>query len=139
MSVYANVVELIRRHHASEGNVVLDLGCGFGAIAEAGRDLGLTYIGFDNDTHSVKDRADRGFQAVEVDLSDLSRLQSIIEAQLNGRSLAAVTALDFLEHITNGVALLDLFPTVVPVQRLPGVLGPSPFRTPRTSILRPSF
>ena len=112
VSVYANAVELLRRHHASEGNVVLDLGCGFGAIAEAVRDLGLTYIGFDNDRHSVKDLVDRGFEATEVDLSDLSRLQSLIEAQLNGRPLAAVTALDFLEHITNGVALLDLLHTL---------------------------
>ena len=108
VSVYSNVVELLRRHHASEGTVVLDLGCGFGAIAETVRDLGLTYIGLDNDPTSIKDLVDRGFEATEVDLSDHSQLQSLIETQLHGRPLAAVTALDFLEHITNGVDLLNV-------------------------------
>ena len=112
VSVYANVVELLQRHRPTEGSVVLDLGCGFGAIAEAVRDLGLTYIGFDNDASSVKDLIDRGFEASEVDLSDPSRLQSFIESQLNGRPLAAITTLDFLEHITNGVALLNVLRAV---------------------------
>lgn len=107
VSVYGNVVKLLGRHRVSEGNVVLDLGCGFGAIADAVRDLGLTYIGFDSDKRSVKDLVDRGFEATAVDLSDPSALQSLIEAQLRGRQLAAVTALDFLEHITSGVALLE--------------------------------
>lgn len=33
-SVYSNVVDLVSVHRASGGKVVVDLGCGFGAIAE---------------------------------------------------------------------------------------------------------
>jgi glycosyltransferase involved in cell wall biosynthesis/2-polyprenyl-3-methyl-5-hydroxy-6-metoxy-1,4-benzoquinol methylase len=108
VSVYGNVMELIRQHHASEGNVVLDLGCGFGSIAEPVQDLGLTYIGLDSDHRSVKDLVDRGFEAAEVDLSDPSGLSARIGAQLNGRQLAAITALDFLEHISSGAELLEV-------------------------------
>ncbi len=106
-SVYSHVVDLVRRHHGSDGAVVLDLGCGFGSIAEPIRDLGLSYIGLDSDPVSVKDLIDRGFEAAEVDLSDPSRLPGIIEAVANGRQLAAITALDFLEHITHGPDLLE--------------------------------
>jgi len=107
-SVYSRVVELVRRHRTSSGKVVLDLGCGFGAIAEPIRALGLSYVGLDNDRQSVHDLVDRGFEAIEVNLSDPTRVLALIESALDNRPLAAITALDFVEHITSGPALLRI-------------------------------
>ena len=60
-SVHSHVVGLLRQHHAAEGKVVLDLGCGFGATAEAIRDFGFSYVGLDSDPRSVQELTQRGF------------------------------------------------------------------------------
>ena len=99
---------LLRQHHAAEGKVVLDLGCGFGATAEQIREFGLSYVGIDSDIRSVQDLTQRGFEAAEVDFSDTAQLRAVIESQLDGRPLAAITAVDLLGHITDGRALLEL-------------------------------
>jgi glycosyltransferase involved in cell wall biosynthesis len=105
------VVDLVGVHRASAGKVVVDLGCGFGAIAEPIRDLGLEYIGLDQDSRSVQDLVDRGFEAKTGNLSDPTLVLPLIESVLDGRPLAAITAINFLEHITTGPALLDLIHT----------------------------
>ena len=89
---------------------MLDLGCGcgFGATAEAIRDFGFSYVGLDSDPRSVQDLTQRGFEAAEFDLSDTARLHEVIESQLDGRPLAAITAVDLLGHISDGRALLEL-------------------------------
>jgi glycosyltransferase involved in cell wall biosynthesis len=102
------VVDLVGVHRASGGKVVVDIGCGFGAIAEPIRDLGLEYIGLDQDSRSVQDLVDRGFEAKAENLSDPTLVVPLIESVLDGRPLAAITAIDFLEHITTGPALLEL-------------------------------
>ena len=99
---------LLRQHHAAEGKVVLDLGCGFGATAEQIREFGLSYVGIDSDIRSVQDLTQRGFEAAEVDFSDTAQLRGVIESQLDGRPLAAITAVDLLGHITDGRGLLEL-------------------------------
>jgi GT2 family glycosyltransferase len=108
VSVYANVVELVRRHRVLGGQVLLDLGCGFGAIAEPVRDLGLSYVGVDNDERCLVDLKKRGFEVAEMDLSDPSRLRPFLEPLLDGRSIAALTVLDVLEHFTCGPELLEV-------------------------------
>jgi glycosyltransferase involved in cell wall biosynthesis len=107
-SVYSHVVDLLGAHRASGGKVVIDLGCGFGAIAEPIRDLGLEYIGLDHDGRSVQDLTDRGFEARAGNLSDPGVVVPLMESVLDGRPLAAITAIDFLECITTGPALLEL-------------------------------
>jgi glycosyltransferase involved in cell wall biosynthesis len=111
-SVYSNVVDLVGVHRASGGKVVVDLGCGFGAIAEPIRDLGLEYVGLDQDSRSVQDLMDRGFEAKTGNLADPRLVLPLIESVLDGRPLAAITVIDFLDHITTGPALLDLLHTL---------------------------
>jgi glycosyltransferase involved in cell wall biosynthesis/2-polyprenyl-3-methyl-5-hydroxy-6-metoxy-1,4-benzoquinol methylase len=106
-SVYANVVELARRHRRLDGKVVLDLGCGFGAIAQPITALGLHYIGLDSDRRGLDDLREHGFEANELDLSNPSMLGAQLEAVLDGRTLAVLTMLDVLEHLTNGPEVLD--------------------------------
>ena len=70
-SMYGNVIALLRNCVTTTG-LHLDIGCGFGAIAEPVRDeLGLTYVGFDLATDGLDSLRERGFDAHQVDLSDL--------------------------------------------------------------------
>lgn len=104
-SVYSNVVSLITDFGAREG-VHLDIGCGYGAIAEPLRELGLEYIGFDADQASLQNLESRGFDVKQIDLGRLDETIKQIEAALGDRRLASISIIDTLEHITNGPVLL---------------------------------
>ena len=105
-SVYSHVVGLVQRHRLPAGDVVLDLGCGYGSMAEPIRDLGLTYVGIDVDPDAVSDLVGRDFEAAVSNLADPSQLASVLDPLLRDRPLAAILALDFLEHITSAPAVL---------------------------------
>lgn len=101
-TIYETVVGLLRDHHGRDGEVVVDLGCGFGAIAEPVRDqLGLVYLGVDIEETGLKDLAERGFETAQVDLAEPDGAVAVLRDLLAGRSLAAVCGLDFIEHTVN--------------------------------------
>ena len=106
-TVYAHVVALIERHRQQAGTVVVDLGCGYGPAAEPLRDLGLTYIGADRASDGLADLAGRGFATIAVDLRDPAATVTAIRAELAGRRLAALSAMDVIEHTTNAEAILS--------------------------------
>ncbi|WP_423759359.1 methyltransferase domain-containing protein [Burkholderia sp. NLJ2] len=105
-SVYSNVVALIQEFGARSG-LHLDIGCGYGAIAEPVRDLGLTYVGFDADPDALQNLQSRGFETRRIDLHRLDDVFAELDAVLNGREVSSISIIDTLEHITNGPALLD--------------------------------
>lgn len=105
-SVYPRVVELVERFRIAEAQVVLDVGCGFGAIAEPIAELGLVYCGVDVDTDALEDLEARGFETVHADLSDADAGLDLVRKQLADRGLATITSIDLLEHVTNGGAIL---------------------------------
>ncbi|RQR36306.1 glycosyltransferase [Burkholderia sp. Bp9131] len=105
-SIYSNVVALVQEFGAGSG-VHLDIGCGYGAVAEPIRDLGLTYIGFDADPDALQNLESRGFETRRIDLHHLDGVFAEIDGVLNGRQVASISIIDTLEHITNGLALLD--------------------------------
>lgn len=84
---------------------MLDLGCGFGAVAEPCRRLGLTYVGADLDDDGPSDLRGRGFEAHTLDLA-VDGLGDRLTAVLAGRRLAAVCLLDTLEHVVDPPAVL---------------------------------
>lgn len=104
-SPYAKVVGLVEAHGVA-GGTVLDLGCGYGAIAEPLRALGFTYVGLDLEGEGLEDLARRGFIGHRVDLRDTGALAAQLSEALGTAPLAAVTALDIIEHLTNGAELL---------------------------------
>lgn len=106
-SVYGHAVELVRRHRRRDGEVVVDLGCGFGAVAEPLRDLGLTYLGVDVDPDGLKDLAERGFETLRADTSDEDAAMAAVVDRLAGRPLAAIVSVDLLEHVPDGQAVLQ--------------------------------
>ncbi len=104
-SPYAKVVGLVQAHGRA-GGTVLDLGCGYGAIAEPLRALGFVYVGLDFEGEGLEDLARRGFAGRRVDLRVASALPDRLSDALGSAPLAAVTALDIIEHLTNGAELL---------------------------------
>jgi SAM-dependent methyltransferase len=108
-SMYGNVVALLRNCVTTTG-VHLDIGCGFGAIAEPVRDeLGLTYVGFDLAKDGLDSLRERGFDVHQVDIFDLEQLRVKIQAATQGCPVTSLTFLDTLEHIVNGPATLAMF------------------------------
>lgn len=103
--VYARAVRLLVEHAPREG-VHLDLGCGFGAIAEPVQEHGLTYVGMDLDDAGLADLRRRGFDTVSVDLRDVPKTLQVVDEVLRGRPLASISLLDTLEHVTTGLPLL---------------------------------
>jgi SAM-dependent methyltransferase len=108
-NVYGHTLALLRRNldAAVDGAVHLDLACGFGHIAEPLIDLhGVTYVGVDIDERTLESVRARGHEAHALDLGEtgvLARLEKV----LDGRALHSVTFLDGLEHMVDGLELLE--------------------------------
>ena len=108
-SVYQYVLALVEQFATGSDGVVVDVGCGYGAIAETIRDLGMTYIGFDADPNGLGDLSERGFETEIIDLGSPDETVAAIEKRLADRPLAALVMIDALEHITNGPQVLSAF------------------------------
>ena len=104
---YEHAVRLLERHAAPGGGVVVDLGCGYGAIAEPVGDLSLQYLGADLDPGGVKSLRDRGFEAVVGDLGRPQELLAEVKEALGGRRVAAICMLDVVEHMAQADAVLE--------------------------------
>ncbi len=103
---YAEVVALVGSHCRGSGEVVVDLGCGFGAVAEPIRELGLDYLGVDSEPAGVKDLAARSMAAIVGDLGHLDQVIAEVEDSLAGREVAGILMLDSLEHLPNADEVL---------------------------------
>lgn len=107
-SLYERLVQLVDRHRPPGGQLVVDLGCGYGAIAEPLRDLGLDYAGVDGNPEAVEDLRRRGFTAATVDLGAIAELSDTLTHMLGGAPLAAVVMADVIEHLTNAEDVLGV-------------------------------
>ena len=97
LSIYGNIVSLLREHVSCSG-VHLDIGCGYGAIAEPIRDeLGLTYIGFDLADDGMASLRERGFETHRIDLADIARCESVVTEAIGNRPIASLSFMDTLE------------------------------------------
>lgn len=106
-NVFGHCVELIRRQGLSNG-VHVDVGCGFGVVAEPLREDGLTYLGFDSDEAGLIDLRARGFETHQLDLADVVACQRLIATAIADRDLASISMLDCLEHLPNGPQVLAM-------------------------------
>ena len=108
-SVYGHVVSLVRTYVSGSSGVHLDLGCGFGSIAEEVRALGLTYVGIDLASPGLQSLSDRGFETHQLDLlsSGPKGLGEAFDAVVGDRSLSSISMIDTLEHITNDDVVLQ--------------------------------
>ncbi|MGO9407678.1 MAG: methyltransferase domain-containing protein, partial [Acidimicrobiales bacterium] len=101
---YGHAVRLVERH--ARRGVVLDLGCGYAAVADVLRDAGWEYVGGDRDADAVADVVSRGFEAHVVDLTMGEGLAGKLADLLAGRPVGAVMVLDIIEHLPDPSAVL---------------------------------
>jgi len=98
-SPYGHIVHLLDQHLPDRG-LIIDLGCGHAAIAEPTLKLGFSYAGVDGDAATVDElNANSPVDAFVLDLNDLDRLAERLDEIAAGRPIAAVTAIDVLEHL----------------------------------------
>jgi SAM-dependent methyltransferase len=90
-----------------EPGVVLDIGCGFGAIAEPLTSLGHHYVGVDVDERALAELRDRGHEAHRCDLLAAEQeLADRLRGIVGERRVSAILALDVLEHLLDIPATL---------------------------------
>ncbi|MBD8873275.1 methyltransferase domain-containing protein [Rhodanobacter sp. DHB23] len=108
-NVYGHVVRLLQDHSAGGQGLHLDIGCGFGRMAEHVRDhVGREYIGFDRDDEALASLNERGFVGIALDLADPVAAEAAITAAVAGRKVASLSIIDTLEHVYNGAEILAM-------------------------------
>jgi SAM-dependent methyltransferase len=116
---YGHIVDLIDSLPI-RGGVVLDLGCGFGAVAEPLAERGFDYVGVELDPDGVKDLRARGFEAYELDLWGVRDrpLAKALSEFVGERDVSAVLLLDVIEHCPDTAPFLsDVADAVVSLDR----------------------
>lgn len=103
-SPYGHAVRLVERI-ADPPGIVLDLGCGFGAVAEPLTTLGFAYIGVDINSQSLADLEARGFRAHRLDLTT-PQLAAELTRLVGSERVSAILLLDVLEHLARPAEFL---------------------------------
>lgn len=96
-SVYAKVRDVLVAS-TTQGTVV-DLGCGFGALAEISRAHGLGYHGADLDDEGFASLNERGFATSQLNLTDLDALRAFLDGVAADGPVGAILLLDVIEHL----------------------------------------
>ena len=123
ISMYGHVIALLRECGRTSGAHV-DVGCGYGAVAEPIRDeLALTYVGFDLANDGLDFLRKRGFEAHQLDLSKPNSAELMIRSAIGEIPIASITLLDTLEHLTNGPAVLAMLRRLADASSAPLVLS----------------
>ncbi|TSD93196.1 class I SAM-dependent methyltransferase [Skermania sp. ID1734] len=139
-NLYGHVVRLLDELVEARGNrpetapdsaVHLDIGCGYGAVAEALRERGYQYVGLDIDEESVGNIRERGFEAWQVDLRAVDRLKESLDSILGDRQLRSITMLDIIEHLADGRAVLSCVRQIAEERGLPPLIVSVPNVTHR--------
>lgn len=104
-TVYASVRDLLDGLRRT--GTVVDLGCGYGALAETVAARGLTYVGVDLDGDGLRALEGRGFATHRLDLDDVEAVEALLRTYAAGGPLAAVLMLDTLEHLARPQRVLE--------------------------------
>ena len=101
-NVYGHALSLLaRRQKVVDGrHIHLDLGCGFGHIAEPlVQQLGVLYVGVDADTAGLLSLSARGFETHQTHFRSAEECLAELRKILDGRPLASISMLDTLEQL----------------------------------------
>ncbi len=107
-NVYGHALALLSRHRGkAEGALHIDIGSGFGRIAEPlVAALGLTYLACDLDADALGSLAERGFETSRLVLDSEERIYQALADMIGRRRLASISILDTLEHLDDPAATL---------------------------------
>ena len=127
-NVYGRALGLVRAHldasAAGEGAIHLDLGCGFGRIAEPLRAAtGLTYVGVDGDERGLASLRGRGFETHRYMFAAGADMLGSLRAIVGARRVASITMLDTLEHLAEGDDVLEAISGLAHAHRAPVVVS----------------
>jgi GT2 family glycosyltransferase/2-polyprenyl-3-methyl-5-hydroxy-6-metoxy-1,4-benzoquinol methylase len=106
VSVYANALALLKTL-AKKDSIVLDLGCGSAALADACIKDSFEYKGFDADAQTIASLKDRHLDVDKLDLENFPQLRQKLSQAIHGFSHCVVLMLDVLEHLSRPQAFLD--------------------------------
>jgi SAM-dependent methyltransferase len=102
---YGSAVHLVEEH--GPPGIVLDLGCGYGAIGGVLADRGREYVGADVNDAAIADLRSRQLEGHVLDLTTSSRLAERLVGIADGRPIGAFLLLDVLEHVVDPLAVLE--------------------------------
>ena len=126
-NVYGHCLALLERyrdHTAATDGIHLDLGCGFGRVAEPIRNrLGLTYVGVDGSSAGLTSLRERGFEAHSLVFEGFEQTLSGLNAIIAGRKVMSLSMMDTLEHLTNGAEMLTAIRTIIGPNNVPAVIS----------------
>ncbi|MES5045775.1 methyltransferase domain-containing protein [Rhizobium nepotum] len=130
-NVYGHALALLTRYRALDPEmqartrtVHLDLGCGFGRIAEPLTEiLGCDYIGIDGAADGLQSLKFRGFEAHELLFDTYEQTLNAIREILGGRQVGSLTMLDTLEHLPNGDMVLRVIRELIGQTNAPAVIS----------------
>lgn len=108
-NVYGHALDLLVRHRlrAPADGIHLDIGCGYGRIAEPlVAALGLKYVGCDADPAGLQSLGERGFETHRVLLGGEEETYAALLECIDGRPLVSITILDTLEHLPDTAGTL---------------------------------
>jgi 2-polyprenyl-3-methyl-5-hydroxy-6-metoxy-1,4-benzoquinol methylase/glycosyltransferase involved in cell wall biosynthesis len=121
-NVYGHAVSLIKRFGASSG-VHLDLGCGYGRIAEPISEIGLQYIGIDAEKSGLDSLSERGFRTYQHFFGDFENDINFIEKIIEEENIVSVSAIDILEHLPNANVFLNVVHKICVKNNIPLIIS----------------
>jgi len=108
-TVYGHALELLVRHRkpAPAEAIHLDIGCGYGRIAEPlVAALGRKYVGCDGDAAGLESLKARGFEVHRLVLAAEEETYAALRDRVGGRPVASISILDTLEHLADSAAAM---------------------------------
>jgi 2-polyprenyl-3-methyl-5-hydroxy-6-metoxy-1,4-benzoquinol methylase len=106
-NAYGRTLSLLTAHlntpaRSVENAIHLDLGCGYGHIAEELEHItGLVYVGVDPDPDAVASLKERGLESHQGSLGARSATLGELRKIVGDRQVASITLLDVIEHLVN--------------------------------------
>jgi SAM-dependent methyltransferase len=108
-NVYGHALDLLLRNRGSspQGAIHLDIGCGYGRIAEPLTEaLGVKYVGCDLNPVALESLIARGFETHRICLGEEEKTFTALVECVAGRPVASISILDTLEHLPDTAAML---------------------------------
>jgi hypothetical protein len=123
-NVYGHALFLLERLCLPDESVHIDIGCGFGRMAEPlVQRLRRHYVGLDVDVDGLASLTSRGFETHQLTLGAREDNVAAITAILRGRRLGSITMLDTLEHLYDPLGALLAIRKLIGVHNVPAVIS----------------
>ena len=107
---YGHALDLLVRRaaRAKDGRIHLDIGCGYGRIAERVQsELNRAYVGVDGSADGFESLSERGFESHLVQLEGRETTLDRLKHVVGNRKVGSITFLDVIEHVLDGDGIMQ--------------------------------